>query len=264
MTPTVVSPPPAAAAAAAVVPPVQAAAGPDPAELQRQIDELKASNAETKRTAEFWYEKANKPAPAAAPATPAAEAEPDVDILDLATKGGKAFNQYLEQWAKKSGYVRGSEMQAAIKEKTSELSEQADLIKEYPDLKEGKSEFFQATALEYGTLKNQGLPERVAMRVAAERVALRFLREGKTKTPTQVEEEKQRTKEQARRDRAAAGAGDRGGGRHAEMPAEDDSEMTDAQKQIAVRMLVDDDTTPEQAIEKYKARATKGVAMRLK
>ena len=35
-----------------------------------------------------------------------------------------------------------------------------------------------------------------------------------------------------------------------------------AQKRIAIMMLADGETTAEQAIEKYKARAKKGVAMR--
>jgi hypothetical protein len=150
-------------------------------------------------------------------------------------------------------------MAQAISQKAQELAKQGELVAKYPDLKKNDSEFFKSTALEYGSLKKQGVGEALAMEMAAERVELRFLREGKTKTPAQIQSDK----EEARRTRAAAGAGDRNH-RAAERPDEEDTEMTDEQKQIAIRMLVDDDTTPEQAIEKYKARATKGVAMRLK
>lgn len=259
MIPTTVSPP----AAAVTPPPEVATPNVDAGALQRQIDELKASAEEHKRTAEFWYGKAQEKPQAAATPAAAVDAEPEVDVLELATRGGKAFEKYMEGWAKKAGFVRGDQMEQAISAKAQELAKQAELVSKYPDLKKNDSEFFKSTALEYGQLKKQGLSESLAMEMAAERVELRFLREGKTKTPAQIAEEKERTREQARRDRAAAGGADHSSRRAAPVD-EEDTEMTDAQRQIAIRMLVDDDTTPEQAIEKYKARATKGVAMRLK
>jgi hypothetical protein len=235
----------------------QAPAAPDAAELQRKIDALTAQVSEGQRTAEFWYNKANaQPAP---PKSAAAD-EPEVDVLDLATKGGKAFEAYMESWAKKQGYVKGEQMSEAITAKAQELAAQGKLVSQYPELKNEKSEFFQQTALEYGRLKKMGVSEVVAMEMAAERTELSFLREGKMKTPAQQRADAEADKAQARRDRAAAGAGDRGSRRPAE--TEEDGELDDEQKQIAIRMLVDDNTTPEQAVEKYKARAKQGVKMR--
>ncbi|GEM_PF-5667597 len=262
-TPTTVTPP-AAAAPPAQAAPVETTPTVDVAALQRQLDDLKAANEESRRTAEFWHSRATEnPAPAAPAASNDDEA--DIDVLELATKGGKAFKAFLTGWAEQNGFVKGEAMTQAINQKAQELAKQGELVAKYPDLKKNDSEFFKATALEYGNLKKlPGITEALAMEMAAERVELRFLREGKVKTPAQITADKAAEKEQARRDRAAAGAGDRGGRRATSPEDESDDEMTDAQKQIAIRMLVDDETTPEQAIEKYKARATKGVAMRSK
>lgn len=271
MTPTTVITPGAAEAAAAAsaaaaakatsdaAAAAAAKAAPDAAALQRRIDELTTQVGEHQRTAEFWHGKAT--AQPAAPAK-AADAEPEVDILELATQGGKKFEQYLETWAKKNGFVKGTEMNEAIGQKASELAAQGRLIAQYPDLKDDKSEFFKDTALEYGKLKKQGVSELVAMEMAAERTELAFLRGGKLKLPAQKAADDAERKAQERRDRAAAGAGDRGS-----RPAatdETDTELTPEQKQIAHRLLMDDDTTAEQAEEKYKKRAEKGVAMKLR
>jgi hypothetical protein len=247
---------PAAAAAAPVIP--AAAAAPSNDALQRELDALKLQVAEGQRTAEFWYNKAN--AAPSAPAVPKAADEPEVDVLELATKGGKAFEAYMTSWAKKQGFVKGDEMTEAISTKAAELAAQGKLVAQYPDLKNDKSEFFTATAAEYGRLKKMGVSEVVAMEMAAERTELTFLREGKLKTPAQLKTDAEAAKAQTRRDRAAAQSGDHGSRRPE--ASEEDGELDDEQKQIAIRMLVDADTTPEQAIEKYKKRAKEGVKMR--
>jgi hypothetical protein len=245
-------------AATPITTPPPAATPPlDTAALQRELDTLKAQVAEGQRTAEFWYNKANA---TPAPAAPKAADEPEVDVLELATKGGKAFEAYMTGWAKKQGFVKGEEMTEAITSKAAELAAQGKLVSQYPDLKNDKSEFFTATAAEYGRLKKMGVSEVVAMEMAAERTELSFLREGKLKTPAQQKTEADELKAQQRRDRAAAQAGDHGSRRPEN--SEDDTELDDDQKQIAVRMLVDENTTPEQALEKYKARAKAGVKIR--
>ncbi len=97
----------------------------DIAALQKEIADLKTATAEQKRNAEYWFNKASeKPAPAT-PATPAADPEPEIDVLELATKGGRAFEKYLQGWAQKNGYVRGSEMTEAITQKAQELAKQS-------------------------------------------------------------------------------------------------------------------------------------------
>jgi hypothetical protein len=251
--------PPPAAEPPATPTPAQAAA-PDLAALQAKVDALTSQVAEGQRTAEFWYQKATAAPAAAAPAPAATAEEPEVDVLELATRGGKAFEAYLEGWAKKQGWVKGAQMTEAISQKAAELAAQGKMIAEYPELKNEKSEFFQATAVEYGRLKKLGVSEVLAMEMAAQSTELAFLRAGKTKTPAQLKAEGVSAREQERRDRAAAGGGDTGHRR--QEASEESEELTPEQRQIAVALLVDGDTTEEQAIEKYKARAKKGVSMR--
>jgi hypothetical protein len=252
-TPAAVTPP-AEATTPTTTPTVDAEA------LRRENEALKNSAAEHQRTAQFWYEKASKGE--TAPKAKTEEPEPEIDVLDLATKGGKAFEKYLGDWAKKNGYVRGSEMTAAIEHKTSELTEQTKLIGEYPELKNDKSEFFQATAQEYGTLKNQGVSEQLAMRMAAERVELRFLREGKTKTPAQAAADAKAQRETDRRARAAAGAGE-GSGRTPADAEDDDTLSVDDER--AVQQLADGLDIPlDEARTRYIKRAKAGVRVALK
>jgi len=268
MTPTTVEPTPqpgtpatpaaGAPAAGAVTP---AAPGPDAAALKTQVEQLTAQLAEQQRAAEFWHGKASeKPATdkSAAPAAAAAE-EPEVDILDLATKGGKAFDKYLEGWAKKNGYVRGEEMTSAINERAAQLATEAELTGRYPELKKHDSEMFKTTAGFYGELKKDGVSERVAMTIAAERAELQLLREGKVKTPA----EEKATRETERLARIKAQGGDRG--ERATAGDENDTELTPDQRRVALSMLkgeMGEDGKPMDeaaAIAAYTKRAQKGV-----
>lgn len=234
-------------------------AQPDPAAaLQAKIDALTAQVNEQQRVAEFWHGKATE-RPAAPARDKPAEEEPEEDVLELATKGGKAFEKYLTSWAKKNGYVKGDVMEQAITAKATQLTREANLMKRYPDLEDKESEIFKATAKHYGNLKNQGVQEGLAMEMAAERAELELLRAGKIKTPA----EEKATREQDRLARIAAQGGDRGN--RGTQQDENDDELNAEQKRIAINMLAgepgDDGKpmTPEQAIEKYKARAKKGV-----
>lgn len=243
--PIVVSsaPPPAAAPAAAA--PVVDAAG-----LQKQIDDLKAASEENARAADFWKKKAETPAPTRAAAEPAAPAEEEEDVLDiLATKGAKGLVALLA----KSGYVRGEEVDARVNQKASEIQKEQALVAQYPDLKKENSEFFKETALAYGALVKQGVSKAVAMEMAAERTELKFLREGKMKTPTQQADEAKAEKDRLKRDRIAAQAGEGVRGR-APVEEEDDAELTPEQKHIADQMGI--------THEAYAARAKKGVQMK--
>lgn len=264
---TVITPPAAATAATTETTTTQttdlAALQAQVATLTNKVAEAERTAAEHQRTAEFWFNK-SKEQPAAAAKADAEE--PDVDVLDLATKGGKAFTAWLNKWAADNGFVKGEAMTEAINTKASELAAQGKLIAQYPELKNENSDFFKATALEYGRLKKAGVSEVVAMEMAAERTELSFLREGKLKTPAQLKDEEKVRKEQERRDRAAAGAGDHGSRRSES--AEEDTELTPEQERIAVSMLAGEPgpdgkpMTPEQAKDAYKARAKKGVSMR--
>lgn len=243
----------------AVTPPAVVPAAQPPAEdvaaIKARLAELENQNGELTRTAQFWADKAKGGAPAPK-AKPDVVDDDNVDVLDvLTTKGVKGLDELMA----KRGYVRKDYVDQTVDGKANQITSEAQLLKDYPDLSNKKSEFFQATAMEYGSLVKSGVPEAVAMQMAAERTDLRFLREGKTKTPQQEETEKKAAKEQARLERIKAQSGTRGGQPTADDEADD--ELTPEQKRTAIAMLAGDGVTDEQAIEKYKARAKRGVTV---
>lgn len=230
--------PEAAAAAAAA-----AAATPDPVALQKKIDDLTAEANENKRAAEFWHGKAT--AAPAVPAAPAKEEADDVDLLEvITTKGVKGLDEVMT----KRGYVRAADVDKRVDEKATAIVQQQKLYEQYPDLRKTDSEFFKATALEYGALVKKGVSETVAMEMAAGATELKWMREGKIKTPAETKAEK----EKERKARAAASAGD--GGNRSAAGDENDEELTDEQKRIARAMGITE--------EAYAKRAKAGVAMK--
>jgi hypothetical protein len=220
----------------------------DAAVLQQELETLKGKLADTERNAQFWYEKASTKEKA--PVTTAERAaEDDTDVLDvITTKGSKG----LDELVAKRGYVRKDEVQAMVNEKAIQLTKEAQLLKEYPDLSDPNSEFFQATAKVFGELKNAGVSETMAMELAAERVDLQFLRTGKRKTPAQQRDEDKAAREEERKARLRAQSGERGN--HAPVDNEEDEELTAEQKHIVQSMGITE--------EAYKKRAKEGVKMR--
>ncbi len=205
--PLVVSSGTPAAAPAATPAAATAPTAAEVAALKAELETSKQQAAEHERTAQFWYNKSNaKPAPAEKPA--AAAEEEDDDVLDLITSKGA---EGLEALLKKRGFVSAAEVDEKVNAKASQITGEAKLIDDYPELAKHDSEFFKATALNYGELKKQGVPEAVAMRMAAERAELAGIRAGKIKTPTQKSDEEKAARASERAARAAAGAGDHGG-----------------------------------------------------
>lgn len=252
MTPTPATP----ATPSAATPPVTQAPAVDAAALQREIDVLKSQVGEHQRTAEFWHGKATARDGAPKPAAPA-EPEEEEDILDLiTTRGAKGLDALL----KKRGFVSATEVDARVDSKARQLTKEAQLVDQYPDLKKKDSEFFKLTAQHYGTLKGAGMAEDLAMETAAEKAELQLLREGKLKTAPQRAEEA--TREADRLARISAQGGERNG--RGGDPGEGDDELTPEQRTAAIRLLAGNGVTEEQAIEKYKARAKKGIVMRSK
>jgi hypothetical protein len=241
MTPTDPQAPAAPAAPAAAAPAV------DMTDYQRQIDELKEQVAESQRTAQFWAQKAANGAPAA-PAAPKTDDGDDDDVLEAITTGGaKGFDAL----AAKRGFVRRNEVEELIETRATTLTKEQQLITEYPDLQKKNSEFFKATAINYGNLVKSGTPQPVAMELAAKQTELEFIRAGKIKMngsgPSGEE------KEAARLRRIAAQASPNGSSRPAPSD-EEDEELTPQQKHIADAMGI--------THEAYAKRAKGGVAMR--
>jgi hypothetical protein len=223
------------------------AAEPDPqlTAMQQQITELREQVAESNRTAQFWAQQARE---RGAPAPVAVEPEDDsTDVLEaITTEGVKGFDQL----AAKRGFIKRDEVETMMNRRTAEVTKEQELIQEYPDLKKKDSEFFKATALNYGALVRSGTPKEVAMELAAKQTELTFLREGKMKVPGEVERER---REAERLDRVRAQSGENGR-RPAPGSEDTDPELDAQQRHICDQMGVSYDA--------YKRRAQAGVAIR--
>ncbi len=215
----------------------------DPAALQTQIDELKEQVAEQTRTAQFWADKARAGAAPAAVATPAAEDEPDV-LEAITTGGAKGFDALAE----KRGFVRKTDVQSMIDAKANQVTREQQLMTEYPDLKNKNSDFFKGTAVRYGQLVTEGVPQAQAMETAARETELNFLRSGKMKLPGAEQTKAEKEAERLRRIDAQGGEGGR---RRPAAAAEDDEELTAEQKHICDSMGV--------SYENFAKRAKAGV-----
>jgi hypothetical protein len=218
--------------------------------LRSQLDALKSHIAEQQRTTEFWYNQAKgRGEESAKPAAAASEPGDDVDLLDLVTsKGAKGLDDLIA----KRGYVRKADVETMIESRATQMTKEAELLGRFPDLRNQGSDFFKETAIHYGNLKNQGVPQSIAMEMAAERVALNFMESGKMKTRQQSSDEQKTAREANRKARAMAQEGD--SGNRPSAGSEADEDLTAEQKHIAKAMGITE--------EAYKARAQKGVALK--
>jgi hypothetical protein len=239
----------------AVIPPVETPPpNPELAAIQQKLTELQASAAEQTRATQYWYDKANEKV---APAKVAPVEDDDTDVLELLTsKGAKGLDELLD----KRGFVRKSDMESTVNSKASQVTAETQLVKQYPDLADNKSEFFQSVSENYAALIKEGVKPVLATQMAARETERQFLLAGKIKTPAQKTEETKQQKEAERQARVKAQAGDRGG--RAPQAEEEDDEVTPEERRIAINIIKEDGMTDDQAVEAYKARAKKGVAMR--
>lgn len=218
------------------------------AAIQAELAALKDQVSEQKRVSEFWFNKANNNAAAPPPPPePKAEPEEDVDVLDvLTTKGAAGLDAILA----KRGYVRADQVNATVNAKAQQLATENELLTAYPDLRDKNSEFFRQTAVAYGELKSQGVPEATAMRLAAQQVELNGIKSGKVKTPQQKADDAKTQRETERQARIRAQAGDRTNSRTPESAEPDDDELSDAERRICVGMGITE--------ESYKKRVRSG------
>jgi hypothetical protein len=231
------------AAPATTQPAASPAPAPDAA-TQAELASLRDRLAEKERQAEFWHGHATAQRERAAPEPePAPEPEEEEDILDvLTTKGTKGLDAILA----KRGYVKADQMRQYVGNTAGQSMAELELKQQYPDLGDNKSEFFQQTAVHYGELVNQGVPQATAMRLAARLTEADGVRSGKIKTAAQTAADKEAT----RIARIKAQGGDRSS-RAAESGEEGDDELTAREKHICEAMGISEDA--------YKARAQKGV-----
>lgn len=209
------------------------------AKLTRERDEAIARAHEHEEAARFWHGKVRGTAEVQ-PDKPKPEDEDGTDLLEVAAKGPAA----MKEWLRKQGFVSMDEANQLVNSRAEQLSREGQLIQSYPDLKDHDSEFFKETATEYGRLKQQGVPEAVAMEVAAERVRAR-------RKPSQEEKvtssKKETDADRAARAKAQAGEGTKRGAK----AQEDTADLSDEQKRIIEAFGISEDA--------YRKRATDGV-----
>jgi hypothetical protein len=220
------------------------------AALQTQIDALKAEGAAKETTfaaqlaekdeaARYWHEQAKHSGKEKKADTPIETPEIEEDPIEvMSKKGGKGLTELVA----KSGFVTKAELASAIETRARQLTDEAALTKEYPDLLDPKSELFKQTATHYRLLIDAGTPHIIATRQAANNAYLDGVKAGKIVTKAQQDDIDAH---------AAAAGGDTGrkGGKAA--AAKDDNELDAFQKNLCEQMGVSE--------EAYKARAQKGV-----
>jgi len=214
--------------------------------LRTELAELRGQVSEQQRTAEYWMERALRKEQA----TPAAEEpEEEVDVLDvLTTQGAKGLDAILA----KRGYARLNQVDERVNNRATQLLAEQKLQEDYPDLKDYSSDFFKSTSQHYGRLVREGVPEKTAMRLAAQAAELEGIKSGKRKTPQQSDDAA--TRERERQARIRAQAGDRSPrASEPEAGGEGDDELTDNEKHICRAMGISE--------EAYKKRAQQGVQM---
>jgi hypothetical protein len=205
--------------------------------LKAERDSLKALASEKEQAAQYWHEQAKG---GKAPAKKDESEEDKTDFLELAAKGPKA----VKAWMEKEGFVAASEVDSRVNAKATQLAREASLTRDYPELADAKSPFFQETAKNYQALLKQGVEAGLAMEMAAEKAELAALRSGK---PSRTQE---------REARARAAGGDSGKRPAAQEKRDDGVEIAVSDDQIE-KMCESFGITKEA----YLKRANDGVRM---
>lgn len=245
-------------------------------ELRDEFKSIKRELAETREDAKYWREQANRggratPEPEAEP-----EPEPDLGDLDLTEVVTANDSKGLVSALKKLGFVSRKEVEAEIAQKTGQLTHEAKLYSEFPDMQDDASELFQRTAEIHQDLcrdpdmaKSKRLIETATKMAAAElgiepRSTRRARPSESDRTPRRerVEDSDRRgdyedEEERVSRVRAQQGVRGRTPGRKAENP-DATEELSPTQKTIVQRLR---DAGANITEEGYAKRALRGISM---
>ncbi len=116
--------------------------------LQKELKEARKARHESDETARYWAERSRDDAPA-----PKVEAEPDAGEIDIVNELTANGTKGLESVLAKLGYAKKADIESRISATRSEITDQATLLRKYPDLEDDSSPFFKATAAVYNSLK---------------------------------------------------------------------------------------------------------------
>lgn len=126
-------------------------------ELRRELNELRKSQEEMARTAEYWRGKAEgKGAGSAKSGSAAASDDEDDDAVkldeDLVDAISSNDAKRISKALKSMGFVRAKDVERTIQATRGAMTREAALLREYPDLGDEKSELYEATARHYRDL----------------------------------------------------------------------------------------------------------------
>jgi hypothetical protein len=218
-----------------VTPPDQPDYAAQVAKLTKERDEATARAKESDDAAKYWHGKVRG---SAEEKKSAPEKEDTTDLLDLVAKGPKAMNA----WLKSQNLMTREEVQAEVNARAHQIVTEQRLADRYPELKDNSSAFHKATIAAAVELKRQGVPDLVALELAAERVANASPKpDAKGDDGDDDVQRKQRAKAQ----------GPEGTKRTRQAPTEASDDLSQIQLAICDGMGIDP--------EKYKARAKAGV-----
>lgn len=220
----------------------------------KELATAKTSLGEKDQAIQFWHTKATAKPDAAKPA----EAEGDVDLLDVIGTKGKAG---LIEVLKKSGdVVSRADVQNLIAGEVDRISREGSAVERFPELKDRDSELFKLMTKNLATLKGQGITGVNATEIAAERAYLQLVDDGKMDTKAQraakakaAEDEEESEAERIARGAAAGGAGGRRASTGDRRPVE-----TAEDKAMVARVCEGLGITEKQ----FRERAEKGVNYR--
>ena len=196
--------------------------------------------ADSEESMKFWYDKAEAKATDTPPAK-AKKAEPDEDhlaVFDDETKA--AVRGFVKQ--ETAGMVRADEVDKRVVSGVRSQLTQDQLVRDYPELGDNKSDFFKKTTEHYQHL--DGVAQTDRLRMAVEQTELGLRRSGTWK---------ERETEAERIARIAAQGGAGGGGPDGQAGGD---ELTDAQSSMAKNMGVSTEAYVKAA--KRVAFATRG------
>ncbi len=186
----------------------------DPAEFKRLEKAVKAADKrarESDQTARYWAEQARAQPEKKAP-DPDPEPDEDIDLVsEITTNGAKGLAKVLD----KLGYVKRRDVEQSIASTRNEITQDAAMLRDYPDLADTKSPFFRATAAIYNSLtadderaKNNPKTIRYAARLAKAEMATAPRRRGDPDPDEDLDSERYDDDPDAAR--IARQAGDRG------------------------------------------------------
>lgn len=223
-------------------------------ELREENKTLRGRVSEAEHNSQFWHNKAQGAGGGAKAAAVEEEAEPaplSEDIVDALASGD---TRRISKLFGEMGFVKQSEVDKAITSTRAQITEEAKLYGEYPDLQDKNSDFFKSAAAHYNDLaKDPAMAKSPKLIEVAARLAQADMG-GREETPAP----RRRDDDDADRvRRVASQSGDRGTKSSRTRDA-DNQDLSPAQANLIAKFQAAGSSL---TVENYKKQANAGVRM---